>query len=51
MNYFNQLASETKEQNTILFIKNMLKENVPLKSIAKITNKSLEEIKIISETK
>ena len=49
--YLNQLASETKEQNTILFIKNMLKENVPLKSIAKITNKSLEEIKIISEMK
>ena len=49
--YFNQLASETKEQNTILFIKNMLKENVPLKSIAKITNKSLEEIKMISEMK
>ena len=49
--YLNQLASETKEQNTIFFIKKMLKENVPLKSIAKITNKSLEEIKIISEMK
>ena len=49
--YLNQLASETKEQNTIHLIKNMLKENVPLKSITKITNKSLEEIKIISEMK
>ena len=47
--YLNQLSSETKEQNTIHLIKNMLKENVPLKSIAKITNKSLEEIKKISE--
>ena len=48
--YFNQLASETKEQNTILFIKNMLKEKYPLKDIAKITNKSIEEIKKISES-
>ncbi len=47
--YLNQLSSETREQNTILLIKNMLKENVPLKSIAKITNKSIEEIKKISE--
>lgn len=49
--YLNQLVLETKEQNTILFIKNMLKEKLPLESIAKITNKSLEEIKKISEMK
>ena len=49
--YLNQLVSETKEQNTILFIKNMLKEKYPLKDIAKITNKSLGEIKKISEIK
>ena len=48
--YLNQLAFETKEQNTILFIKNMLKEKYPLKDIAKITNKSIEEIKKISES-
>ena len=48
--YFNKLSSETREQNTIILIKNMLKEKYPLKSIAKITNKSLEEIKKISES-
>ena len=47
--YFKQLSSETREQDTILFIKNMLKENLPLKSIAKISNKSLKEIKEISK--
>ena len=48
--YLDQLSLETKEQNTIHFIKNMLKENLPLKSIAKISNKSIEEIKRISES-
>ena len=48
--YFNQLASETIEQRDIAFIKNMLKEKYPLKDIAKITNKSIEEIKKISES-
>ena len=43
--YLTQLSLETKEKNTIIFIKNMLKENIPLKSIAKISNKSIEEIK------
>ena len=48
--YLHQLASETIEQRDITFIKNMLKEKYPLKDIAKITNKSIEEIKKISES-
>ena len=48
--YLNQLTLETIEQRDIAFIKNMLKEKYPLKDIAKITNKSIEEIKKISES-
>ena len=48
--YLDKITSQTIEQNTILFIKNMLKEKLPLESIAKIANKSLEEIKKISES-
>ena len=50
--YLNQLSLKTIKQRDILFIKNMLKENLPLEFIAKISNKSLEEIEnIIKENK
>ena len=50
--YLNQLSLETIKQRDIIFIKNMLKENLPLEFIAKISNKSLEEIEnIIKENK
>ena len=48
--YLNRLSLETIEQRDITFIKNMLKEKLPLESIAKISNKSIEEIKKISES-
>ena len=50
--YLNQLSLETIKQRDVIFIKNMLKENLPLESIAKISNKSLKEIEnIIKENK
>ena len=48
--YLDKITSQTIEQRDITFIKNMLKEKLPLESIAKISNKSIEEIKKISES-
>ena len=42
--------AEGKEEGIILVIKNMLRNNVDLEFISKVTNKSVDEIKVISNS-